>query len=74
MALEAHVAALLPFGLLAFEEPGESVLEGQFADVGDGGLLLEGLCHAGESEFVKQVEGGLAKHDRQDSFPLWEVV
>ena len=73
-ALEAYVAALLPLGLLAFEEQGEAVVEGQFADVGHGGLLLEGLGHAREPEFVEQVEGGLAKHDRQDSFPLWELV
>ena len=73
-ALEAHVAALFPFGLLAFEEQGEAVLEGQLVDVGHGGMLLEGLGHAREPEFVKQVEGGLAKHDRQDSFPFWGVV
>ena len=73
-ALEAHVAALLPFGLLAFEEQGQAVLEGQLADVGHGGLLLEGLGHAREPEFVEQVEGGLAKHDRQDSFPFGELV
>jgi len=72
--LRRTVAALFPFGLLAFEEQGETVLEGQFADIGHGGQLVEGLGHARESEFVKQVESGLAKHDRQDSFPLWEVV
>ena len=32
------------------------------------------LGHAREPEFVEQVEGGLAKHDRQDSFPFWEWV
>ena len=74
VALQALVAALLPFGLLAFEEQGEAVLEGQFGDVGHGGLLLEGLGHAREPEFVQQVEGGLAKHFRQDSFPFWGVV
>ena len=74
VALEAHVAALLPFGLLAFEELGETVLEGQLSDVGHGGLLLEGLGHAREPEFVEQVEGGLGKHLRQDSFPFWRVV
>ena len=74
VAFQALVAALLPFGLLAFEEQGEAVLEGQLGDVGHGGLLLEGLGHAREPEFVKQVEGGLAKHDGQDSFPFWEVV
>ena len=74
VALEAHVAALFPFGLLAFEEQGEAVVEGQLADVGHGGLLLEGLGHARKPEFVKQVEGGLAKHERQDSFPFCELV
>ena len=74
VAFQALVAALLPFGLLAFEEQGEAVLEGQLGDVGHGGLLLEGLGHAREPEFVEQVEGGLAKHDGQDSFPFWEVV
>ena len=73
-ALETHVAALLPFGLLAFEEQGEAVLEGEFGDVGHGGLLLEGLGHAREPEFVEQVEGGVSKHEGQDSFPLWRVV
>ena len=74
MPFQALVAALFPFGLVAFEEQGEAVLEGQLADVGHGGLLLEGLGHAREPEFVKEVEGGLAKHDGQDSFPLWWVV
>ena len=74
VAFETLVAALLPVGLLAFEEQGEAVLEGQLADVGHGGLLLEGLGHAREPEFVEQVEGGLAKHDRQDSFPFGELV
>ena len=46
--------------LLAFEEQGEAVLEGQLADVRHGGLFLEGLGHAREPEFVQQVEGGLA--------------
>ena len=70
MALEALVAALLAFCLLAFEEQGEAVVEGQLGDVGHAGLLFEGLGHAREPEFVEQVEGGLAKHGRQDSFPL----
>ena len=74
MAFETLVAALFPVGLLAFEEQGEAVLEGQLTDVGHGGLLLEGLGHAREPEFVQQVEGGLAKHFRQDSFPFWGVV
>ena len=74
VAFETLVAALLPVGLRAFEEQGEAVLEGQLADVGHGGLLLEGLGHAREPEFVEQVEGGLAKHDRQDSFPFGELV
>ena len=74
MAFETLVAALLPVGLLAFEEQGEAVLEGQLADVGHGGLLLEGLGHAREPEFVEQVEGGLAKHEGQDSFPFGELV
>ena len=74
VALETHVAALLPFGPLAFEEQGEAVVEGEFGDVGHAGLLLEGPGHAREPEFVEQVEGGLAKHDRQDSFPFWEVA
>ena len=73
-ALETLVAALGPVGLLAFEEEGEAVLEGQLADVGHGGLLLEGLGHAREPEFVEQVEGGLAKHESQDSFPFGELV
>ena len=42
-ALEAHVAALFPFDLLAFEAQAEAVVEGQLGDVGHGGLLLEGL-------------------------------
>ena len=71
---ETLVAALGPVGLLAFEEQGEAVLEGQLADVGHGGLLLEGLGHAREPEFVEQVEGGLAKHESQDSFPFGELV
>ena len=73
-ALEAHVAALFPFGLLAFEEQGEAVLEGEFADVGHGELLLDGLGHAGQAQFVEQVESGLSKHVRHDSFPLWELA
>ncbi len=73
MALEALVAALFPVRLLPFEEQGEAVLEGEFAQVGHGGLLLEGLCHAGEPEFVEQVEGGLSKHDGQDSFRFGDV-
>ena len=55
------------------EEPREAVLEGEFGDVGHGGLLLERLCHAGEPEFVEQIESGLAKHDGQDSFRLGDV-
>ena len=74
VAFETLVAALGPVGLLAFEEHGEAVLEGQLADVGHGGLLLEGLGHAREPEFVEQVEGRLAKHESQDSFPLGELV
>ena len=74
VALETLVAALGPVGLLSFEEQGEAVLEGQLADVGHGGLLLEGLGHAREPEFVEQVEGGLAKHESQDSFPFGELV
>ena len=72
--LEAHVAALFPLGLLALEEQGQPVVEGEFADVGHGELLLEGLGHAGQAQFVEQVESGLAKHVRHDSFPLWELV
>ena len=44
------------------------------AYVGHAGLLLEGPGHAREPEFVEQVEGGLAKHGGQDSFPLRGVV
>ena len=54
-ALETQVAALLAFGLLAFEEQGETVVEGEFGDVGHGELLLEGLGHAGQAQFVEQV-------------------
>ena len=32
-AFEAQVAASFPFGLLAFEEQGQAVVEGEFADV-----------------------------------------
>ena len=39
-SLEAHVAALLPFGLLAFEEQGQPVFEGEFADVRHGEVLF----------------------------------
>ena len=73
VALEPLVAALLPVGLLAFEQERETVLEGEFGDVGHGGLLLERPCHAGEPEFVEQVESGLAKHDGQDSFRVGKV-
>ena len=68
VALEALVAALFPVGLLPFEEEREAVLEGEFGDVGHGGLLLERLCHAGQTQFAEQVERGLSKHDGQDSF------
>ncbi len=73
MALETLVAALFPVGLLTFEEEREAVLEGEFAQVGHGGLLLEGLCHAGQTQFVEQVERGLSKHDGQDSFRFGDV-
>ena len=71
---EALVAALGPVGFLAIEEEREAVLEGEFVHVGHAELLLEGLGHAGQAEFVEQVEGGLAKHGRQHSFPLWELA
>ena len=67
MALEALVAALFPVGLLAFEEQGEAVLEGQLADVGHGGLFLEGLGHAREpGERVLLVVAGLVQAGRED--------
>ena len=73
-SLEAQVAALGSFGPLAFEEQRQAVLEGEFADVGHGELLLEGLGHAGQAQFVEQIEGGLAKHLRQVSLPLSELA
>ena len=70
VALEPLISALLPVGLLAFEEQGEAVVEGELADVGHGGLFLEGLSHAREAEFVEEVEGGMSQHDRQFSLSL----
>ena len=70
VALEPLISALLPVGLLAFEEQGETVVEGELADVGHGGLFLEGLGHAREAEFVEEVEGGMSQHDRQFSLSL----
>ncbi len=61
-ALEADVSALFAGGFFAFEEEGEAVFEGEFADVGHGELFFEGLCHAGQSEFVEQVERGFSEH------------
>ena len=70
VALETLVAALFPVGLLSFEEQGEAVIEGKLADVGHGSLLLEGLGHAREPEFVEEVEGGLTEHDVRIPFRL----
>ena len=67
VAFEPLISALLPVGLLAFEEKREAVLEGELGDVGHGGLFLEGLGHAREAELVEEVEGGLSEHDRQFS-------
>ncbi len=61
-ALESDVSALFAGGFFAFEEEGEAVFEGEFADVGHGELFFEGLRHAGQSEFVEQVERGLSEH------------
>lgn len=41
------------------------------AMIGHGDLLLEGLSYARETGVREAGRGGLAKHDREDSFPLW---
>jgi hypothetical protein len=50
-------ATLGTVGLLPFEEQGETILEGEFIEVGHALLLLEGDGHAGETKFVKEFEG-----------------
>ena len=65
---EAQVAALGSFGLLSFEEQRQAVLEGELGDVGHGELLLEGLGHAGQAQFVEQVEGRLAEEAAKEVF------
>ena len=69
---EALIAARSVFSRSRSRETRSS--KGQLADVRHGGLVLESLCHARESEFVKQVESGSAKHDRQDSLSSWGGV
>lgn len=50
--------------LLALEEEGEAVLEGERREVGNPGLLLKGLGHAGEAQRVEERERLLHEHDR----------
>lgn len=47
---------------LAFEEQGEAIFEGEGVEIGLAPLLIEGLGHAGEAEFVQAVNRLLEQH------------
>ena len=69
-SLARPLRPLLPVGLLALEEERESVLEGEFGDVGHAELLVEGLGHPAQAEFVEEFESGLSDHGGQSSLSL----
>jgi hypothetical protein len=53
-----------PVGLLPLEQERETVLEGELVDVTHLQLFLERGPHTGKPELVKELEGGVLKHDQ----------
>jgi hypothetical protein len=68
-------AGILSFGQLVLQEHGEAFLEAQGAGVGIAELALEGAEHAGEFEFIEQLQQGFDQH-RRFSYGGWllEVI
>jgi hypothetical protein len=55
-------ARILAFGEFMLQEHGEAFLEAQGAGVWIAELTLEGLKHAGEFEFIEQLQQGFDQH------------
>lgn len=58
---QAAVVAREP---LALEEESEALVEVETREVRDAALFFQGVCHAGEAERMKEVEGLLHQHEK----------
>ncbi len=65
-------AGILAFGELVLQEHGEAFLEAQGAGVGIAELALEGAEHAGEFEFIEQLQQGFDQHGESPFGGHWK--